>query len=183
MKIEIEIPDWLEKFNKSNRAFESDKEKMEFVINIVKMNIKNGGGPFGAAIFDIKTGKIVSCGANLVLQNNLSVLHAEIVTIIIAQNRFKNYSLSKIGSFELFSSSEPCAMCLGAILWSGLKRVVWGASSKVAREIGFDEGPVFESSWEYLKNKGIKIKSNLLEKEIEDILKKYSSKHGVIYNP
>ncbi len=183
MKIEIEIPDWLEKFNKSNRAFESDKEKMEFVINIVKMNIKNGGGPFGAAIFDIKTGKIVSCGANLVLQNNLSVLHAEIVAIIIAQNRFKNYSLLKIGQLELFSSSEPCAMCLGAILWSGLKRVVWGASSKVAKEIGFDEGPVFESSWEYLKNKGIKIKSNLLEKEIEDILKKYSSKHGVIYNP
>ena len=183
MKIEIEIPDWLEKLNKSNIMFESDEEKMEFVINIVKKNIENGGGPFGAAIFDIKTGKIVSCGANIVLQNNLSILHAEIVAIMIAQNRFRNYSLSKIGQLELFSSSEPCAMCLGAILWSGLKRVVWGAPSKAAREIGFDEGPVFKSSWQYLKNKGIEIKSDLLGKKIENILRKYSFKRGIIYNP
>ncbi len=183
MKIEIEIPDWLEKFNKTSKIFETDKEKMEFVINIVKKNIENGGGPFGAAIFNIKTGKIVSCGANLVLQNNLSVLHAEIVAIITAQNRFKNYSLSKIGRFELFSSSEPCAMCLGAILWSGLNRVVWGAPSEVAREIGFDEGPVFESSWEYLKKRGIKIEGGLLKDEAANTLRYYQKLNKVVYNP
>ena len=183
MKVEIAIPDWLEALNKSNRIFGSDEEKMEFVIEITRTNIENGGGPFGAAIFDMDTGKILSCGSNLVLQNNLSILHAEIVAIILAQKTVKNYSLSRVGKFELFSSSEPCAMCLGAILWSGVKRVVWSASSEAARQIGFDEGPVFKSSWEYLKNKGIKVKGGLLKEKAERVLKDYLEKNGIIYNP
>jgi len=183
LKVEIAIPEWLEVLNKSDKIFGSDEEKMEFVIEVARTNIENGGGPFGAAIFNMDTGKILSCGSNLVLQNNLSVLHAEVVSIMLAQRRVKSYSLSKAGKFELFSSSEPCAMCLGAILWSGVKRVVWGAPSEVARKIGFDEGPVFESSWEYLQNKGIEIEGGLLKDKAERALKDYLEKNGIIYNP
>ncbi len=183
MKVEIVIPDWLEKLNNIAKSFKSDEDKMDFVIEIARINVENGGGPFGAAIFDIDTGRVLSCGSNLVLQNNLSVLHAEIVAIILAQKRVKSYSLSKIGKFELFSSSEPCAMCLGAILWSGVKRVLWGAPSEAARKIGFDEGPVFESSWSYLKSKGIEIKGGLLKDKATDVLMSYKELKGIIYNP
>lgn len=182
MKIEIVVPDWLEEYSNTDKIFKTDEEKMEFVINIARINTEKGGGPFGAAIFNMDTGRVLSCGSNLVLQNNLSVLHAEVVAIMLAQKEVKSYSLSKIGKFELFSSSEPCAMCLGSILWSGLKRVVWGTPSEEARKIGFDEGPVFESSWEYLKNKGIDIKGGILKKKAVEILKHYST-HGIIYNP
>ncbi|WP_033378894.1 nucleoside deaminase [Hippea alviniae] len=178
-EIIIKLPNWLNKECKQ-KTFSNDKEKMEFVINLTKINVENGGGPFGAAIFS-KTGKLISCGVNLVLQNRLSVLHAEIVAFLTAQTKLNTYDLSKIGDFELFSSSEPCAMCLGACLWSGVKRVVFGAESSYAREIGFDEGPVFNESWEYLKRKGIKVEGSLLKEKAIEILHLYKNRNGIIY--
>ncbi len=178
-EIIIKLPDWLNKECKQ-KTFSNDTEKMEFVINLAKINIENGGGPFGAAIFS-ENGKLISCGVNLVLQNRLSVLHAEIVAFSIAQAKLNTYDLSKIGYFELFSSSEPCAMCLGACLWSGIKRIVFGAPSSYAREIGFDEGPVFKESWDYLRNKGIKVEGGLLKEKALNILYLYKNRNGVIY--
>ncbi len=183
MKIVIDIPGWLEEYTRLNRVFNSDEEKMLLAIEIARKSIENGGGPFGAVITNAKTGEVISAGANLVVRDNLSILHAEIVAIMMAQKRVGSYSLAKLGEFELFSSSEPCAMCLGAILWSGVKKVVWGASSKTARKVGFDEGPVYEKSWDYLKSKGIEIKSGLKQKEAEANLYLYKEKNGVIYNP
>ncbi len=183
MKITIDIPDWLEVCINSDRTLNSDEEKMLLAIEIARKSIESGGGPFGAVIINKRTGKLLSCGANLVVKNNLSILHAEIVAIMIAQKQVNSYSLAKAGDFELFSSSEPCAMCLGAILWSGVKRVVWGASSRVAREIGFDEGPVYKHSWEYLKSKGIEIKGGVKQKEAEENLYLYKQRNGAIYNP
>ncbi len=180
MKLNIEIPDWLYDIC-SDRVFLDDEEKMKFVIDIAKRNIKEGGGPFGAAIFS-KKGELVSCGANLVLQNNMSVLHAEIIAIMLADKKLNTFSLSSLGDFELFSSSEPCAMCLGACLWSGVKRVVFGASKEIAKSVGFDEGPVFEQSWDYLKKKGIEIKGGVLSTDAEAILYEYRQSNGIIYN-
>lgn len=183
MKITVDIPDWLEKYINPKRTLSSDEEKMLLAIEIAGKSIENGGGPFGAVITNRKTGELLSCGANLVVKNNLSILHAEIVAIMIAQKLLGSYSLARAGEFELFSSSEPCAMCLGAILWSGVKRVVWGAPSEVARNIGFDEGPVYEQSWSYLKSKGIEIVSGIKQKEAEENLYLYKQRNGAIYNP
>jgi tRNA(Arg) A34 adenosine deaminase TadA len=149
---------------------------MRLDLSLARANIENNtGGPFGAAIFEINTDKLISVGINLVTWSNLSVLHAEIVAFLMAQKRIGHYSL-------LFSTSEPCAMCLGATLWSGIKRIVFGASGKAAREIGFDEGPVFDKSWQYLKNAGIIVEEGLLAKEAKKILKLYKDKGGIIYN-
>ncbi|AEA33083.1 nucleoside deaminase [Hippea maritima] len=180
--IKINLPNWLTDRCKLNQIFKEDKEKMLFAIELAKLSIRNGGGPFGAAIFS-KEGKLVSCGVNLVTKEKLSILHAEIVAFIMAQKKLKTYSLSEAGYFELFSSSEPCAMCLGAILWSGIKRVVFGAYSDAARNIGFDEGPVFEASWNYLKNKGIIVEGGLLKDKAAEVLVSYKELNGVIYNP
>lgn len=73
-------------------------------------------------------------------------------------------------------------MCLGACLWSGVKKVVYGAPAKYAREIGFDEGPVFPESWQYLQQKGIQLKTNVLADKARKVLLEYKNKQGIIYN-
>jgi tRNA(Arg) A34 adenosine deaminase TadA len=181
--IQIDYPDWLKKSAWLDQCINSDEEKMHLALSLAKANVENNtGGPFGAAIFEMNSGKLISVGVNLVTWSNLSVLHAEIVAFLMAQKRVGSYSLGDTGEYELFSSSEPCAMCLGATLWSGVKRIVFGASGKAARAIGFDEGPVFDKSWQYLKNAGIIVEEGLLAKEAEEILKLYKDKGGVIYN-
>ncbi len=181
LSLKIELPDWMERIC-AHDVFDGDREKMEFVLSITERNIHNGGGPFGAAIFDRKTNRLVSCGVNLVLQHNISVLHAEIVAFMFAQKRLGSYSLLKVGDFELFSSSEPCVMCMGACLWSGIKRLVFGASADEAKRIGFDEGPALAELRGYLESKGVEIKAGLLGDRARNLLEMYAQKGGVIYN-
>lgn len=181
--ITIPLPPWLKTLTPPS-AFSNDTNKMEFAIFLAKKNIKEKtGGPFGAAIFSSKTNKLLAYGVNLVTYANISILHAEIVTFILAQKKLKSYTLNFDNEeFELFSSSEPCAMCLGACLWSGVKKVVYGAPAKYAREIGFDEGPVFPESWQYLQQKGIQLKTNVLADKARKVLLEYKNKQGIIYN-
>ena len=180
--IEISLPSWLVE-GCEDRVFENDTSKMEFVIELTRRNIEEGGGPFGACVFDMDTGKLISCGVNLVLQNNISVLHAEVVAFMVAQSKLKSYSLAKAGNFELFSSSEPCIMCMGACLWSGIKRLVYGASAEYAKRIGFDEGPISKEHWDYLRAKGVDVVGGFMADRVEELLEAYSLRNGVIYNP
>ena len=83
--------------------------------------------------------------------------------------------------FELFTSCEPCAMCLGATLWSGVSRIVCAATKDDAQAIGFDEGPVFEQSYEHLEKSGIQVTRNVLREDAAKVLRRYGA-IGVIYN-
>jgi tRNA(Arg) A34 adenosine deaminase TadA len=83
---------------------------------------------------------------------------------------------------ELFTSCEPCAMCLGATLWSGVKRVVYGAGREDASKLNFEEGPVFPESYQYLMDRGIEIVRNVLRPEAAAVLERYRAKSGKIYN-
>mmetsp|Transcript_43835 Transcript_43835/g.92176 ORF Transcript_43835/g.92176 Transcript_43835/m.92176 type:complete len:329 (+) Transcript_43835:298-1284(+) len=83
--------------------------------------------------------------------------------------------------FELFTSCEPCAMCLGATLWSGVHRIVCGAKKCHAQAIGFDEGPVFEASYKHLEDCGVKVTREVLSDEAAKVLRRYGSS-GLIYN-
>ncbi|KAL7532975.1 hypothetical protein ACHAXR_004975 [Thalassiosira sp. AJA248-18] len=83
--------------------------------------------------------------------------------------------------FELFTSCEPCAMCLGATLWSGVSRMVCGATKADAQAIGFDEGPVFEQSYEHLERCGVVVTRNVLREEAAKVLRRYGNS-GLIYN-
>ncbi len=127
----------------SQKDFSSAIERMSFVLDLVAHNIAHKtGGPFGAAIFDVVSNELISYGVNLVTSVNCSVLHAEIVAIMLAQKKLGTFNLSFYGSagLELVTSTEPCAMCLGAIPWSGIKAVICGALDVDARAAGFDEG-------------------------------------------
>ena len=73
-------------------------------------------------------------------------------------------------------------MCLGATLWSGVKRVVYGAAREDASKLNFEEGPVFPESYRYLEDRGIEIVRNMLRSEAREVLELYRAKSGKIYN-
>lgn len=93
----------------------------------------------------------------------------------------KESSPTRKRKFELFTSCEPCCMCLGATLWSGVSRIVCGATKNDAQAIGFDEGPVFEQSYEHLEKAGIQVTRSVLREDAAKVLQRYGN-IGLIYN-
>lgn len=185
-KIEIIPPEWMVRFlPRPETVFSTVQERMELVIALARANIENKtGGPFGAAIFDLETKRLISAGINLVEMSNCSVLHAEVVAIILAQSRLGNYDLGAelMPPCELISSVEPCAMCLGAIPWSGVKRVVCGARDEDARSVGFDEGDKPAAWIKSLEKRGIEVERDVCRKDAAQILSDYQRMGGLIYN-
>lgn len=183
--IHIESPDWVESLVDWERRYASDDEKMRLAITLSLENVaRNTGGPFGAAIFARETGALVSVGVNSVLRLNNCILHAEILAIMTAEARLGSYTLhNDTGQrYELFTSCEPCAMCLGAALWSGVSRLVCGATREDAVSLGFEEGPVFAASRAYLEERGVEIVYGFLRDEAKPALDQYHAIQGVIYN-
>ncbi len=151
---------------------------------------------------------LVSIGMNRVVPMNNSTCHGEMVAIQLAQKKMGSFSLNMMMSerdtanndkvvwdnetsnqprqrqrrqFELFTSCEPCAMCLGATLWSGVSRIVCAATRDDAQSVGFDEGPVYESSYAHLESCGVKVTKGVMKEEAQQVLRKYAE-NGLIYN-
>lgn len=179
----VSLPKWVDEFlSDSDKIYPTIEERMRLVIRLSQLNIGHDtGGPFGAAIFDMKTHRLIAPGVNLVLSLNCSVLHAEMAAIMIAQKIFCRYDLSHTPC-ELVSSTEPCAMCFGAIHWSGIKRLVCGARDEDARSVGFDEGPKLERWHTALENRGIEVIRDVCRKEAAAVLRQYAESGGIIYN-
>ena len=130
-EIHLSYPDWVSQIVNWETSYSTVEDRMKLAIGLSRENVLRGtGGPFGAAVFEKSSGKVVSVGMNLVVQEHNSIFHAEIVAILMANQRLASHSLNAPGmlAHELFTSCEPCAMCLGAILWSGAKRLVCGAT-------------------------------------------------------
>jgi tRNA(Arg) A34 adenosine deaminase TadA len=184
--IRIEPPDWLASFTTWEKALSSHEDRMRLAIALSRENVERGtGGPFGALIVESTTGRIVAAGTNSVVRHNNSTLHGEMVAFMVAQQRLQSYSLSMPGmpAHELVTSCEPCAMCLGAALWSGVKRVVSGAAREDATQLQFEEGPVFPQSYAYLEARGVMFTRNVLRAEARAVLEQYRARGGAIYNP
>lgn len=194
--VTVTLPDWAITETYYERSYTSDEDMMALAIHLSARNVAEGtGGPFGCAIFrrDLDAGhaELVSVGMNLVVPLDNSTLHGETVAIQLAQGKVGSYTLDLRGKddegirprvqYELFTSCEPCAMCLGATLWSGVSRIVCGATKDDATSIGFDEGPVFEESYEHLRSAGIEVKRGVMQEEAAAVLQKYGEA-GVIYN-
>ena len=182
--IQISLPEWAEDLDLSRR-YRTDEEKMRLAIELSRLNVEHAtGGPFGAAILDIASGEVVAVGVNSVVRLNNCTLHGEMVAIMAAQARLGVFTLRNASgrSYELITSCEPCAMCLGATLWSGVVRVVCGAHRDDARRLDFEEGPVFPASHQYLEARGIEIVQGVLRDEANEVLELYRSRKGTIYN-
>jgi tRNA(Arg) A34 adenosine deaminase TadA len=183
--VRVDYPGWVADLATPGTVFRDDESKMRFAIAVSRANVEHGtGGPFGAAIFEQESGKLVAVGMNSVVRLNNCTLHGEMVAFMMAQQVVGSFSLSSPGlpSHELFTSCEPCAMCLGATLWSGVRRVVYGAGREDASRLNFEEGPVFPASYRYLEDRGIEIVRDLLRDEARAVLELYRSRNGEIYN-
>ncbi len=183
--VHMEYPAWVDEVVDWNASYRDDELKMRLAIAVSHENVeRDTGGPFGAAIFEQASGRLVSVGMNSVVRLNNCTLHGEMVAFMMAQQRVQSFSLSTPGLpvHELFTSCEPCAMCLGATLWSGVKRVVYGAGREDASRLNFEEGPVFPESYQYLEDRGITIVRNVLRHEAQAVLERYRARSGQIYN-
>ena len=181
----IQLPEWVHAcIPESKSVFSTVEERMELAIELSAQNIKHDGGPFGAAIFERQSGKLIAPGINLVMQTNCSVVHAEMVAIILAQQKVSNFDLGAEGlpDYELVTSTEPCAMCLGAIPWSGISSVVCGACDEDARDVGFDEGQKPEKWIKALEDRAITVTRDILRNKAKTILQQYVDEGGIIYN-
>lgn len=179
--ITLKLPDWINDEIDRSVLFSSDQQKMQFVINCGIQNVKRQtGGPFAAAIFNSKTHELIAPGVNVVVASHCSLAHAEMMAIGIAQQKLGSFELGK--DTELFTSTAPCAMCLGAIPWSGVGRVVCAARDEDARAIGFDEGAKIDDWIEALSQRGISVTVDFMRNEGNAVLDLYASLGGKIYN-
>lgn len=186
MDFRIELPQWVhELLARIPACFPTREDRMRFAISLARENVRRGtGGPFGAAIFDAD-GRLVAPGLNLVVNHNCSILHAEMVAIALAQKQLGRYDISDGGKseHELASSAEPCAMCLGAIPWSGVARLACGAREADARAIGFDEGAKPPNWQQALEERGVQVVRDVLQQEAVGVLDLYAKNNGTVYNP
>lgn len=181
-RVEIEMPGWVRGVAEPGMVLASADDRMALAVALSRENIRHGGGPFGAAVFEIGSGRLVAPGMNLVVPNGNCVLHAEVVALMFAQKCRGTYTLAEGPACELVTSCEPCAMCLGATLWSGVKRLVCGATRDDAVSCGFDEGPVFDASYRYLEDRGIEIARGVARQSAAAVLLDYAGGGGPIYN-
>lgn len=158
---------------------------MTLAIALSRANVERGtGGPFGAAVFEQATGRLVAVGVNSVVRLSNCTLHAEMTAIQFANRRLGTFSLSANGlpAHVLATSCDPCAMCMGAVLWSGVRSLLCGATRDDASALRFEEGPVFPESWRYLEERGIAITRRVLRPEAQAAMVLYRERAGPIYN-
>ena len=181
----VRAPDWIGGVIRDPmRTYPTVEERMRLVIALARRNVEGGGGPFAAAVFDTAAQRLVAPGVNAVLPWRCSIAHAEMVALVLAQQRLASHDLGRSGLpvCELVTSVEPCAMCLGAIPWSGIGRLVCGAREADARAVGFDEGDK-PSDWAgALGRRGIVTTRDVLREEASAVLRDYVRNGGSIYN-
>ena len=115
------------------------EELMRRAIELSENSVRNGGGPFGAVI--AKDGEIIAEGSNKVTINNDPTAHAEVCAI---RNACKILNTFELANCVIYTSCEPCPMCLGALYWARLSKIFYANDRKDAAEIGFDDDFIYE---------------------------------------
>jgi tRNA(Arg) A34 adenosine deaminase TadA len=174
------LPMWvLEELVEVPETFESDEDKMRLVNVLARRNYREGtGGPFAALVIDSNTGELVSAGVNLVLNSGLSSSHAEVVALSLAQTRIGNWDLGADpeNPRELVVNWRPCVQCYGAVMWSGVKRlVVAGDGPELEHLTRFDEGPMVEDWADQFESRGIEVVQDVLRDEAIEVYREYGS--------
>lgn len=178
MELPISLPDWLNPADPP--AFASDAEAMAYAVALSRRNVAEGGGPFAALVVDARGG-LVAAGVNRVVDQGNSVLHAEMVALMLAQQKLGTHDLRRAGALTLITSCAPCAMCLGAIPWSGVARVVCGARGEDAEAIGFDEGDKPADWAEKLARRDIAVAEDVARDDAAAVLRDYADQQRAIY--
>lgn len=152
---------------------EKDIEFINKAIDLSKNGMdKNAGGPFGALV--VKDGKIIAEGYNKVTSSNDPTAHAEVVAIREACEKLNSFQLD---GCTIYTSCEPCPMCLGAIYWARPAAVYYACTKEDAAEIGFDDQFIYEEIETDIGNRKIKF-INLNREEGNEVFKNWQTKEG-----
>ncbi|MBL39073.1 MAG: tRNA-specific adenosine deaminase [Xanthomonadales bacterium] len=183
----VELPDWCRTLaDELPDRLPDATDRMRLAIDLSRRNVSAGtGGPFGAVVSSIADGRLIAIGVNRVEPETCSSAHAEIVALSLAQATLSTWNLADAAGapMELATSCEPCAMCLGAIPWSGVQRVVCGATKRDAEITGFDEGERPGDWIGVLNRRGIDVQTEILQADAAEVLAEYRRTGARIYNP
>jgi tRNA(Arg) A34 adenosine deaminase TadA len=183
----ITLPDWAsQEHQQLPTHLPTLAERMAAVIKFSQRNFEEGtGGPFAAGVFERESGRLLVIGVNRVLPSNCSSAHAEVVTLSLAQKMLGTYDLGGPGlpTHQLVVNWRPCAMCYGAVVWSGVRSlVVAGDGPELEQITGFDEGPV-HPHWEAeLTKRGIEVVNNVLREEACAVFHAFARSGNLVYN-
>lgn len=187
LSVSLSLPDWISsEVGSKNIVLSSLEDRMRLVLRLCELNVeKKTGGPFSAAVFNLETGELISVGVNRTVPMKCSAAHAEVMAIILAEARLGSHDLGVGGMprCQLVVNAQPCAMCCGAIPWSGITELVYAVSSaEVERLTGFDEGAIPGAWRDEFTKRGISIREGVLAAEAAAIFSRYVQSGGPIYN-
>ena len=144
-----------------------EKELIHQACSLATISVKQGGGPFGCVITDSNY-NIIAEGYNQVTQSNDPTAHAEIVTIRKACSKLNTHDLH---TYKLFTSCEPCPMCLSAIYWARIDDVYYSNTRTDAKNIGFDDEHIYEEISKNIQDRKVKLKKVGSENSLDSFIK------------
>lgn len=187
VEINLKLPQWAEKeLQNMPTHFRTLEERMAAVVDFSRKNYQNQtGGPFAAGVFEKESGRMVVIGVNRVVPSKCSSAHAEVMALSLAQKMLGTWDLGAPGmpTHQLVVNWRPCAMCYGAVIWSGVRSLVVAGSGPELEEItGFDEGPV-PADWQgELEKRGIELVDGVLTDQATRVFQEFADSGALVYN-
>jgi tRNA(Arg) A34 adenosine deaminase TadA len=188
MTFELGLPAWAadEIAAQAQRDFALVEDRMRLVIALARINFeRDTGGPFAAAVFEQATGRLVAVGVNRVVPMRCSSAHAEVMALSLAQQATGTHDLGGPGqpAHQLVVNWCPCAMCCGAVVWSGVRSlVIAGSGPELERITGFDEGPIHPSWAAELTRRGVAVTDGVLRDETCAMFREFAASGRAVYN-
>jgi len=183
--VELSLPDWIAPFLISwDQPLDGAEQRMRLAIALAAENVRRRtGGPFAAIVVEERENRLLGAGVNRVTGLGLSLAHAELFALSLAQRSVGSWNLGVRGAVQLVTSCEPCAMCFGAVPWSGVSSLLWGAGREDAEAAGFDEGDKPEDWVAALEARDIRTRGGVLRAEAAAVIAEYARSAGEIYHP
>ena len=153
---------------------QQDHDFLQQAINLARESVEAGGGPFGAVV--VKNGSVIGLGNNRVTLENDPTSHAEIVAI---RNACRHLDDFKLEDCVLYTSCEPCPMCLAATYWARVARVVFAATKEDAAAVGFDDGFLYRQFSLSPGERSLPM-SHALRSQAQDVLQYWQMKEDKI---
>ncbi|MEL6306533.1 MAG: nucleoside deaminase [Chloroflexota bacterium] len=188
MHFSVDLPDWAQEELKTlaGKTYDTLEARMKPVIRFSRLNFEHDtGGPFAAGVYERDSGKLLVIGVNRVVPENMSSAHAEVVALSVAQHMLNTFDLGGEGlpAYQLVVNWRPCAMCYGAIPWSGIRSLVIAGSGGELEELtGFDEGPIHPNWKAELEKRGIDVTDGILNAEAIQVFRDFANSDRLVYN-
>jgi tRNA(Arg) A34 adenosine deaminase TadA len=178
LQIHLTLPPWMADVADLGQPYTSDEERVGLAIELSRRNVaQQSGGPFGAAVFDAESGRLIAVGVNRVVPQSCSIAHAEIMAIMVAQQRLSRHRINQDGGrYVLATSAQPCCQCYGATVWAGIDQLLIGARAEDVEELtDFDEGPLPNDWIGELQRRGIDVRRDIRRDEARNVLADYGA--------